>query len=418
MVANRWRKIGPVVGFLTLASVPLLVDCGGLPKVPGMPGLPGSCPADITNPDAIMSANFGLKGDVEGKLKAALAAGANLQKVAAGVQADVVTACGNLAKDLGASASDVSSKDPQKVCGVAVKLINSLKAKASGSLKVNVVPPKCSASMSAMADCAAKCDASVKPGSAQVKCEGGEISGSCSGQCSGSCTVEAGAQCSGSCGGSCSGKCQGNFTGKCDGKCQGKCDGKNSHGSCAGTCDGTCTGNASGSCSGTCSGSCSASCTMQGKADCKGTCSGGCSVKMKEPQCSGKIVPPKMSADCKANCNAKVSGKVDCIPARVTVEIAGAADAQAATTLKVALEKNLPAILKVTLGLKGRLEDAVASVKTSVEGIKAVVSGAGAGALKVAGCIAGAVKGEVAASASINVSVKASASASGSAGAG
>jgi len=424
MVDKRWRRIGPVLGALTLAAVPMLVDCGGMPKMPGVPGMPGGCPADITDPSAIMSANFGLGGEMEGKLKAALSASANLQELAGQVEGDVTTACGNLAKDLGATDADLKPKEEgpgkkaEAACGAAVKMLNQVKAKASGTLKVDVVAPKCSASMSAMADCAASCDASIKPGSAEVKCEGGEISGKCSGKCQGNCTVEAGAQCSGTCGGGCSGKCEGNFSGKCDGKCKGKCDGKDSKGKCAGTCDGSCEGNASGSCKGTCSGKCDASCEMQGKADCKGTCSGGCSVKMEAPKCSGKVVPPKMSADCKANCNAKVSGKVECTPARVTVSIAGAADAEAATKLKAAIEKNLPAILKVTLGMKGRLQDATASVKASVEGIGAVVKGAGAGALKVAGCISAAVQGSAQASMSINVSVKASASASGSAGAG
>src|SRR4030095_14207376 len=111
------------------------------------------------------------------------------------------------------------------------------KAKASGKLAVEVVPPKCSASMSAMADCAASCDANIKPGEAKVSCEGGEISGKCEGQCKGTCTVEAGAKCEGSCGGTCEGSCEANFTGKCDGKCNGKCDGKESKAACAGTCD-------------------------------------------------------------------------------------------------------------------------------------------------------------------------------------
>ena len=56
-----------------VATAPLLLaDCG---KVPGAGGLPGSCPADIADASAVMSANFGLEGELEGKVKAALAAG-------------------------------------------------------------------------------------------------------------------------------------------------------------------------------------------------------------------------------------------------------------------------------------------------------------------------------------------------------
>ena len=49
----------------------------------------------------------------------------------------------------------------------AAKAISETKAKAQGKVVVETKPPVCSASMSAMADCAAKCDATVKPGSAK-----------------------------------------------------------------------------------------------------------------------------------------------------------------------------------------------------------------------------------------------------------
>src|SRR5678815_2645471 len=111
MAALRWRIVSaPLFGALVLAAVPALVDCGGkmpggggMPGVPGGGGLPGGCPADTTNAEALMSANFGLGAEIEGKVKAALAAGANLQALAGEVEADVSTACGNLAKDLGAT---------------------------------------------------------------------------------------------------------------------------------------------------------------------------------------------------------------------------------------------------------------------------------------------------------------------------
>jgi hypothetical protein len=431
MVGNRWRKVsGPVLGAAALMVAPLLMDCGG--GMPGMPGLPGSCPADLNDPSAIMQANFGLQADMEAKVKAALAAGANLKNLAAEVEGDVSLACGNLAKDLGASDADIAPKEEgpgkkaEAACNIAVKVLGEVKAKAkiSGSLKVDVVPPKCSASMSAMADCAGSCDASVKGGKAEVKCEGGEISGECSAECKGSCDVQAGGKCEGACSGSCEGSCEASFSGTCGGECDGKCDGKAStadgkgKGKCSGKCEGKCTGGGKGSCGGSCSGKCSATCEVKAAAKCEGTCHGGCSVEFKEPKCSGTIEPPKVSAECKANCDAQVSGKVECTPARVSVSFAGAADAEASAKLKGAIEKNLPAILKVTLGMKARLEGAVASVKSTIEGVQAVVKGGGSAALKVVGCFAAAIKAQVDASVSINVSVKASASASGSAGAG
>jgi hypothetical protein len=412
---------------MIVASVPMLNNCGKLPGgkgLPDVPGAPGSCPANIADAQAIMSANFGLEGELEGKVKAALAAGANLQAIAADVEAEVVTACSGLAKDLGAKDDDLKPKEDgpgkkaEAACNLATKLIGEFKAKAKGKVVVDVKPPKCEASMEASVDCAAKCDATVKPGEVKASCEGGELSGQCDAKCEGKCTVEAAAACEGSCSGECKGECSAEISGKCDGTCEGKCDGKNATGKCAGTCEGKCKGKAEAQCNGTCKGSCSASCEMQAKGECKGTCSGKCSVEMKAPKCSGTVKPPEMSAECKANCDAEVNGKAECKPATVFVKIEGAADAEAGMKLKAALTKNLPSLLKVSMGMKGKLEGITGSVKAAAEGAQAAVSSGGAAALKVGGCFASSLKAQADASVSINVSVKASASASGSASAG
>jgi hypothetical protein len=125
-----------------------------------------------------------------------------------------------------------------------------------------------------------------------------------------------------------------------------------------------------------------------------------------------------MSAECKANCDAEVNGKAECKPPQVMVKIEGAADAEAAMKLKAALTKNLPALLKVSVGMKDKLESVVGSVKVAAEGAQAAVTSGGDAALKVGGCFAASLKAQAEASVSINVSVKASASASGSASAG
>jgi hypothetical protein len=418
----RLRKISGLV--LAFAAAPVLFNCGAAGPLGKLPGAPGACKVDVSDPSAIMSANFGLDAELEGKVKAGLAAGANLQKLAVGLEADVVAACSGLAKDLGATDEDLKPKDnkpgakAEAACKAAIKLVGDIKAKAKGEIKVDVVPPKCSASMDAAASCAAECKGNVDPGSVKVECEGGEISGKCEGKCEGKCQVEAGAQCEGSCGGTCEGTCEANFTGKCDGTCEGTCDGKNAKGKCAGTCDGKCTGKGSGSCSGTCKGSCSASCEMTAKGECKGSCSGSCSVEFKEPKCSGEVKPPEVSAECKANCDAKLNAELECTPARVQVKVAGAADAEAATKLKAAFEKNLPALLKVTVGMKDRIGAVQGSVEASVKGLSAAVKGGGDAALKVGGCVAGALKAQAEASVSIKASVSVSAEASASAGAG
>lgn len=124
---------GPVLGTAALIAAPLLMNCGGMP---GLPGVPGSCPADISDPSAIMKANFGLQAEMEGKIKGALAAGANLKNLAAQVEGDVTAACGQLAKDLGASDDDIAPKEEgpgkkaEAACQAAVKVLGSVKAKA------------------------------------------------------------------------------------------------------------------------------------------------------------------------------------------------------------------------------------------------------------------------------------------------
>lgn len=423
MTASRGRsKTGSALAWLVLLSAPmLLADCGKVPGAKNLPGgLPGGCPADIADASAIMSANFGLQGELEGKVKAALAAGANLQKIAADVEGEVAMACSNLAKDLGvpedqlAPAEAGPGKKAEAACNAAVKAFGELKAKAGAKLTVDAKPPECRASMSAMAECAGRCDANIQPGEAKVECEGGQLSGQCEGKCEGSCTVEAGGQCEGTCSASCNGECKADFSGKCEGTCNGKCDGKDSKGKCAGTCEGKCEGKGSGSCSGECKGECSGSCTMSAQAECSGTCTGSCSVEFKEPKCTGTVKPPEMSAECKANCDAEVNANLECTPGHVFVKAEGAADVQAAATLRAAIEKNLPALLKVSVGMKDRVAGVASNVQASLEGVKGAIQGGGDAALKIGGCLAASLEAQASAAVSIDVSVKASASASGS----
>ena len=250
-----------------------------------------------------------------------------------------------------------------------------------------------------VADCAAKCDATVKPGSAKVECEPGKLQGSCSGGCSGSCEVSGGAKCDGTCGGS------------CDGNCNGECDGTATKGKCSGTCKG--------SCSGTCTGSCE----LKAKAQCSGTCSGGCDVEMKAPKCTGEVTPPKMSAECSAHCNAKAEAKVECTPARVGITVKGG-DPDVGKKLKQAIEKDLPLILKVAIGMKDQATKLAADIKTVVDGVKGVVqsaaSGLGPTGAALTACVAspftGAMDAAGSMSANVSVSVNVSASVTGGGG--
>lgn len=424
---RRKNVLGAAIAFGVL--VPVLVGCGAAGNLGGAAGgLPGGmgakCP-DLSKPEAILAfdfaGNFKISAEAGAKLKAATAAAVELKGFADQVDADLKAGCGGLAKDLGAAGD---FKDGKSACDAALKAMHDAKAKLGASAKLSLVtkPPKCQADLNAYADCAGKCDASVSGGKAKVECEPGKLSGKCDASCEGSCDVQAGAKCDGSC----SGTCDAEVKGSCSGKCNGKCDGKDAKGaSCAGTCEGKCEG---GTVHGECKGKCGGECKLKAAAKCEGTCTGKCTTEFKEPKCTGEVVPPKISADCKAHCDANVSAKMECTPAQVGVVVVGAADAKAAEQLKVALEKNLPLVLKIAVGINDRAAKMATNAKAVFEGTLSSMteiagSGGGQAALTVGqltACLGDTFKGAIAAAASLqaNVSVSASvsASASGSAG--
>ncbi len=407
------------------STLPLAVDCGG--KMPGGKGFPGggsglgrvpdNCP-DMASAEAVArfdwAKEFQLEASAGAKLKGGLGAALRLREMAADIDGDLKAACGGLAKDLGASGD---FDNGHEACKAAMKAMGSTRAKIGGAAKFKLIlqPPRCSVSMDAMAQCAGKCEGRVDPGKAEMTCHG-EISGDCDAKCEGKCEISGSAHCEGSC----DGACDAGFDGHCDGTCTGKCDGKDSKGTCSGKCDGKCSAGADGECKGKCSGTCK----LKGAAECKGTCTGKCSVAMKEPQCSGTVKPPKVTAECKANCEAKLAGKIDCVPAHVAVVVDGTHDAAAAAQYKAALERHLPAVLKVAIGMRERLEGVAGDVKGVLGGVQAAARATKGGpvvAASLAACIAAPIKGAADAAASlrasvdVSVDVKASASAHGSA---
>lgn len=422
MGANVMRKFSwPFLG-LVLAS-PVLMHCSSLPAATGPEGL-GVCP-DVTNVDAVARFDwedrFGLDAESAGKLKGGVTAAINLNELAAQIDGDLKLACGNLANDLGATGDFESGKS---ACEAAVKAMGDVKGKLGENAKIalDVTPPKCAISLDALTNCVAACDASLSGGKAEVRCEGGELSGVCDGRCRGSCQLDAAAACSGTCQGSCDAQ----FKGTCTGTCDGTCDGKKVNGECKGTCEGRCESGASGECKGQCSGICE----LAAGGTCDGTCSGSCSVSVKEPACTGELKAPKVSADCKASCEARLFLKPKCSPAQVRLMIEDAADAEAAARYKAAIEKNLPTILRVAVGMKERVVGVATNVAGVVQGAQTVVATAKSeGPLMAAAltaCVAtpftgaigavASIKANVDVSVQVNASVSASGSASGQAG--
>jgi hypothetical protein len=360
---------------------------------------------------------FKLKADVAAKIKAGASAAAEMKELSVKIDGELKTACGNLAKDLGATGD---YKDGEDACKAAIKVMGEVKAKmgAGAKISLDVAEPHCGVDVQAYGDCSAHCDATVKPGQIP-KCEGGKLQGECSAQCSGDCEVSGGAACSGECSGSCDAQIKGSCSGTCDGKCDGKATTAGaSGGNCAGTCDGKC----SGSVKGTCSGSCHGSCHMSAAASCKGTCSGSCSAEFKAPKCTGKLEPPQMSAECKAKCDAKLQAKAECTPPHLALRITGAADAKVAATFQAAVEKNLPAVLTVAIGMGKHIGELAGNMEVVINGVQAGIQGAGDALTvgKLTACVGAPFKGaldavaSVKANVNVSVNVQASASASGS----
>jgi hypothetical protein len=380
----------------------------------------GGCP-DISTVDAIAKLDFGeefaFEGPVGAQVKAGVIAAASLKDLAASIDADLKTGCAGLAKDLGAVGE---YKAGAEACQAAGKAMGDAKAKmgANVSIALDVKEPVCSVSMGVVSNCAGKCDASLKGGKAEVKCEGGDLSGKCAADCSGKCDLSAPASCTGTCDGS----CDADFAGSCSGLCDGVCDGKKmtKAASCSGKCQGKCDAKGTGECSGKCSGTCE----ISGSAKCEGTCTGKCSVELKEPVCSGTVIPPKMSADCKASCDANASANLSCTPAIIGVRIIGSKDVELAARYKAAMEANLPRIIKVAIGIVPKLGDVLVNAKTTIEGGiaagKAAAAGRATAAAHIGQCLLtpfeGAISaiGDVQAGVKISVDVQASASASGS----
>jgi hypothetical protein len=382
MSLKLWKGVAGSALLLGLAS-PLLMNCNGLPGIPG-----ASCDELKTGDFA----NFKLEGNAEAtaKFKGFLESVFTLDKLAAEMEVGLIASCGELGTAIGMGPAEVKA-DPaggegaKKVCeAVAAKVGGMIKANAEAKLSVEIGEPKCYADIEALTKCFGECGAAISPGEFKAACEGGELAGTCEGDCSGSCSAEAGVQCKGT----------------CSGTCEGKCDGKDSKGNCAGKCDGKC----------------SAGCKLEGGAKCEGTCSGGCSVEIKAPKCTGEFKPPSVSADCQMSCAAKTAASVSCDPPTVKIKVDGKAGGDI-EKLVAGLQIALPKIVKIQLGMGKRLvTTAEGLVKGVAELPKVAASLAGMAAIKAASCATMAVEMAGGASGSISINVKASASVGGSVG--
>ena len=327
------------------------------------------------------------RGDLGGtagaqKVEAFIAASSAFAGASVELQAGLLNACRQIGHELAIPDSELGAGDsPEALRAACSRVSTQLRAdladiRAAAGVRVEVVTqlPRCEVSVDAYGRCAAECDASYTPGSAEVTCEGGELRGGCSAQCTGRCAVE--------------------VSGACEGVCEGACEGSSSSGgSCGGVCRGRCVARATGTCG--------------------GECRGGCSVAFTAPRCTGHVVPPRVNADCRAACDARLSAEASCAPGRAELNITGNVGSnlqEKVARVQAALHGGFAQVLL----LHSRVEQAASAGAAVVRSAQDLPGALGAVGAQVTACAGVATSGLVSAVGSINVSMQVSVEVSGS----
>ncbi len=392
--------------------------------------------ADLTGAD------FGVDASLQGQFEVFAQAVGDLSATATATLNDIEASCRNIAVDFGAPDAGQTAADAkagtarmQAWCDLAEAQIRaSFGATGTLATEVNVdyTPPVCEASISAKANCQAKCS-----GTAQCDlkanpptCTGGKLEVSCSG----SCTAKAGASltCEGSCSGSCTGSCAvkpGGIAVKCDGVCEGTCGadasiaggtGAQADGTCKGRCQGTCRARADApklDCEGSCNGTCEGSCQATGGVSVK--CDGECDADFEPLKCTGGELKGgcQVEASCDANCDASVKAKAECRPPelRVTATAKAGLDAAGQARFNIALESlrvNLPSI---AVAVKARGAAFVTSLQGTINAGGSIVADPGKLGVKGAACGVAITGAAAEASANFSASITAATKVSGAA---
>jgi hypothetical protein len=389
--------------------------------------LPLAAPActDVDNPLCCTEFKAGgtINADIEGSAQSQVAvqAVADVGGIASAAIDDLTTACRGIAQDLGAGkaeqeAAEAKAERNDKMdawCSLAVKAIGTARTSAGGTLTLDAKPPKCEASVSANANCQAKCsvegkcDARLHP----PKCTGGNLQVSCKGECK----AKAGAtlHCQGTCSAGCKGACtvQGGI--KCEGTCEGTCEGAggagtsglDANGKCTGTCKGTCSATAPGvECTGTCDGECGGSCT--GSANASFQCDGDCAGEFEPLRCEGGKLEGgcEVDAKCGANCSASVQAKAQCTPPSVSIAFQGSVNAELTTKLAATLEANLPIVFSLEARLAA-MKDLVIALEGNIDAVVDIKKACIPAVIVAAAQAVAAVQAAATASASLTKSV-------------
>jgi hypothetical protein len=344
---------------------------------------------------------------VDAKVKVFMQASADFRAIGAKVKVDVKKACVNIATDLGAADTWTALGDTDDSIGNAngtgacdaagVRIDTIMKASVTANFALITVPGACHTDFQAQVACDAQCkaEATCDSGTAETRCQPGQLSTTCVDKCKeqsfceGSVTVEA--NCQGSCESTCTGECKGTCTAS-DGT---KTD---NNPSCKGKCSSTCNGTCKGKCKVEVAGgiACGTSCK----------CKGECTTTHTDPVCETTFTAPtcKVDASCSESCTASVAAKAVCDPPHVELYANATVNADV-PKLVATINANLPAIVACAEA-QGKL--AVDVVGKLVITGNAIIQSSGSLDGKSIACGAAAAKAAAEASASLSVSVSAS----------
>jgi hypothetical protein len=317
---------------------------------------------------------------VDAKVKSFMQAATDFSRNAGAIKHDVVTACANIAADLGASDtwSGLADSDDRMsnskgtgACDAAGSKIEESLIKAgqvNARVAIAVSRGECHLDFDEQRRCDADCaaHATCEPGSVETRCEPGSLSVKCEGSCN------AGASCVGTTElpANCMGKCES----ECTGECKGECIDEHGH---ATTGNPNCMGKCASSCNGTCRGMCKIEDTAGVSCGASVRCTGGCTGTFTDPVCTSEFTPPKceVDADCHAACSARVAEDAVCDPTQIRIFADIEADPDIGKVVDT-LQRNLPPLFdaanvkgKLVLDAAGRLGDTGKSLEANVENL-------------------------------------------------
>jgi hypothetical protein len=351
---------------LSISAVGIvLLACASAKKPPTTTSatVSSKCP-DLAKADDVAAFDFAkeyqLSRDAADKLKAAALAAMEITTLSDKLDAEFGIACAQIAHDLGNKGDWRSGNE---ACAAAIKSVHEARAKLGPKAAAQLVvrPPICTADASLMTKCASICDSSVPAGKVKADCE--RKAGRCDGNCDGVCEPKGPAKCEGVC----TGTCDGPVKGTCGGRCKGTCDGKNVNGPCPGTCSGTCD---RGAMSGECKAQCSGSCKLAKAAICDGLCAGNCTVELSDAKCTSEFKTPDVSTDCRARCELEVINKTECSLPQVGLVLTGAKDRETADSMKTAVDKSFPGLLKILFEVGDKGPKRVLNAQAVIEGAR------------------------------------------------